>query len=72
MCPVDIHAVNMLVIYSIMFGVTCCKICALILLAHGAFFFLKLLILAVTFSAVTGVIGGFSQLSLLKSIISSS
>ena len=35
MCPVDILALNMLVIYSIMFGVTCCKICALILLPPG-------------------------------------
>ena len=31
-CPVDINTLNMLVICSIMFGVTCWKICSLIYL----------------------------------------
>ena len=42
------------------------------LLATGAFFFLRLIILALASSTVTGIIMEFSQLSLLKSILSSS
>ena len=56
MFPVDIHALNILVICSIMFGVTCCKICALILHEPGVFFHLRLLILVLTSLAVTGAI----------------
>ena len=50
-----------MLICSIIFGVTFCKICALILLAPGAFFFLRLIILALTSLAVTRGIREFPQ-----------
>ena len=70
--PVDIHALYMLVICCIMFGVACCSNCAFILLAPRVFFFLRLVILALTSSKVTGDIGVLSQSNVLNSIVSSS
>ena len=69
--PVDKNALYMLVISCIMFGVVCCSSCALILLAPGTFFFLRLVILDLTYSAITGTVGRFFQSSLLNFIPSS-
>ena len=68
---VDIHELYMSVICCFMFGVACCSNCAFIFLAPVAFSFLRLVILALTSSVITGNIRALSQCSLFNSIVSS-
>ena len=69
--PVDMYPLNIVVIFTAMFDVTCRRICALILLAPIALFFLRLAILQQTSSCYWSSIHSHSVVFSLMSLLSS-